>query len=208
MRPFITIFLLLITLPGYGQSRNSKWTFYLNYQNDLYRDVNGAEVPKSDGVYAFRGWSAGVDRTIIQKKYLKLNAGIGLNSKTQVLTRSPRNAPFAGEQLRGLNYYYLTTPFTLKFTKNKKIQPSISLTSGFQVFNQREINEVTRFHRPPVHNFIQIMPGAEISISERIKIFVGIGLTRYDFFTKNQGKWGGGFQIGLKINIKHRKRSD
>ncbi|MCB0669206.1 MAG: hypothetical protein KDC80_25460 [Saprospiraceae bacterium] len=65
MRPFITIFLLLITLPGYSQSQNSKWTFHLNYQNEYYRDVNGAEVPKSVGVYAFRGWSAGVDRTII-----------------------------------------------------------------------------------------------------------------------------------------------
>lgn len=207
MRTSTTIVILMITLSLYGQKEDSKWNINFNYQNDSYLPGTTSEAPRSFGVSSFRGWVAGVDRTILQNKYLKLDAGLGLNMKTHIITGSRFNQPFQPAINKGAIYYYLTVPFTLKYTKSKVIQPSLSITPGVQNFNRAGMNNVSIFHRPPATNFLQIMPGVEIRMSDRVKIFAGCSLTNYDFFRGN-GKWGGGFQVGIKINIKHKKRSN
>lgn len=207
MRTSTTIVILMITLSLYGQKEDSKWNINFNYQNDSYLPNVGSDPPSAFGISSFRGWSAGVDRTIIQNKYLKLNAGLGINVKNHIITGSRFNQPFQPAVNKGGGYYYLTVPFTLKYTKSKVIQPSLSITPGVQIFNSAGRNNVSKFHRPPGINFIELMPGVEIRMSDRVKIFAGFSLTNYDFFGGN-GKWGGGFQVGIKINIKHKKRSN
>ncbi|MBK8503221.1 MAG: hypothetical protein IPL46_13980 [Saprospiraceae bacterium] len=182
MRSTITIVIVMITLNVLAQNQPSKWSFNFNYQNDSYIPKPGTEPPKAFGTSSFRGWTAGIDRTLYQKKYLKLNAGLSLNKKTQIMAGSRFVDPFTRAPEKGLDYYYLSMPIILQYVKSKVIQPSITITPGFQVFNRGEINDVTRFHRPPTGNFLQIMPGADIRLSDRLKIFVGGSLNRYDFF--------------------------
>jgi hypothetical protein len=196
-----------MTYNVYAQNVSSKWTINFNYQNDSYLPPTGSDLSKAFGTSSFRGWTAGIDRSILQTKHFKLNAGISLNKKTHILTGSRLNPPFVEAQVKGLDHYYLTTPFTLQYTKSKIFQPSITINPGIRIFNRGEINEVTRFHRPPTGNFLQIMPGAEVRLSNRLKIFVGASMTRYDFFSPNIGKWAGGFQVGMKISLAKKKRT-
>lgn len=206
MRTTITILIILITLNTYGQEEKSKWSLNFNYQNDSYLPRTGTEPSRAFGVSSFRGWALSVDRTILQKKYIRLDAGIGLNRKNLIITDTRLNSPFKESVSRGKSQYYVMAPFTIKYTKSKKIQPFLSVTPAFEIFRSKKMNNVSHFHPSPGQNFLQIMPGAEFRISEQVKVFVGATFTNYNFFGQGRGKWSAGFQIGVKINPPHRKR--
>ena len=200
MRLSITILIAMISVHLDAQNVLSKWNFNFNYQNDSYVPSTPSDLSEPFGISSFRGWTAGFDRTLLQHKYLKLTAGLSVNKKTQIFTGNRLVDPLSRASLKGLDYYYLSLPVTLQYTKSKTIQPSISITPGFHVFNRGEINK-TPFHRPPTGNFLQIMPGAEIRLSKRVKLFVGSSLTRYDFFGSSNKRWSTGFQIGIRISL-------
>ncbi|MCB0688133.1 MAG: hypothetical protein KDC53_16465 [Saprospiraceae bacterium] len=203
MRICITLVALFFFYSGYSQN-SAKWDFNFNFQSDAY--LRATQPTEAFGKSSFRGWSANLERTLFAKKYLKLSGGLGLSYKKQVLTGDRYANPFSNVFQKGRGIYYLTAPFTLTYTRSSVIQPSLTVSPGFAIINNIKNDRLGIFHRPPTTNFLSIMPGVNLRISDRINVFAGISLNNYDLFSKGSNRWATGFQIGIKVNLRHRKK--
>jgi hypothetical protein len=209
MRYFFTLVLCLITLDFYAQTEPDQWHFKFHYQDESYRQYSGPyEIPDLFGpgrYYShFRGWSAGAERLILSKRNFDLYTGISFSKKSHILSQNQLTSPFIRAELNGLHHYYLSVPVTLKYTKNRIIQPGLVIEPGFRLFSHGTMNSVSYLMRGPGTDFVKIMPGIDISVSQRVKVFLGMSYTGYNVFGRTN-LWAGGLQVGLTVNLSRRK---
>lgn len=211
MKTTILLVIGMISLNLHAQNESAKWNFNFNYLTESYYQYSGPYENFSDllgpGEYfsQFRGWAVGVDRRILSMKNFDLTTGIQFSKRSHIVSDSRLSSPIQKAELKVGNHYFLSAPISLKYTKSKIVQPGLVIEPGFRIFNQDSGNSVGHLFRGPGQNFLKIMPGVDIKISNRIKLFVGMSYTNYNLFGPQTSHWAGGLQVGIKINFFHRK---